>query len=162
MAAQYVKGLDGILATLKALPPHIVSKAGGPVRGALRKGAVVFQKAYQENIRAIIEEPNKDGSTPDTSGTLVKSVIISRGKYRAGFQGETFKVRIKRGVKAPNGQSVNKYAGVLEFGYEGVPAKAPMRKAYEANKAAALAVIVSEMKKRTDAAARKARKQGFK
>lgn len=158
---RYVKGLDGLLDTLKALPPEIVSKGGGPVRTSLRKAGVVLQKAYQENIRAIVDEPNKDGSTPANSGTLEKAVIVSRRKPRPGFKGEVFAVRVKRGAKAPNGQSANKYGGVMEFGYEGVPAKAPMRKAFETNKGQALETFVSEMHKRVEAAARKAKKQGL-
>jgi HK97 gp10 family phage protein len=158
---RYVKGLEGLLDTLKALPPEIVSKGGGPVRTSLRKAGVVFQKAYQENIRAIVDEPNKDGSTPANSRTLEKAVIVSRRKPRPGFKGEIFAVRVKRGARAPNGQSANKYGGVIEFGYEGVPAKAPMRKAFETNKDQALTVFVSEMQKRVEAAAKKARKQGL-
>jgi HK97 gp10 family phage protein len=161
MARQPIRGLENILATLKALPPEIVSKGGGPVRSALRKGAVVFQKAYKENVSAIIDEPNKDGGTPANTGTLLKAIIVSRGKARGGFKGETYKVRIRRGAKAPNGQTANKYAGVMEFGYEGVPAKAPMRRAYEANKQSALSTIVDEMRKKTDSAVRKARKLGL-
>lgn len=162
MAEQkHVKGLDGLLDTLKSLPPAIVSKGGGPVRVSARKASQVFQKAYQENIRAIVDEPNKDGSTPANSGTLEKAVIVSRRKPRPGFKGEIFAVRIKRGAKAPNGQSANKYGGVLEFGYEGVPAKAPMRKAFETSKDQALSTFVSEMHKRVEAAAKKAVKQGL-
>lgn len=158
---QYVKGLEGLLDTLKALPPEIVSKGGGPVRTSLRKAGVIFQKSYQENIRAIVDEPNKDGSTPANSGTLEKAVIVSRRKPSPGFKGEIFAVRIKRGAKAPNGQTANKYGGVLEFGYEGVPAKSPMRKAFETSKDQALSTFVSEMHKRVEAAAKKAVKQGL-
>lgn len=157
---KHVAGLEGLLETLKSLPPEIVSRAGGPVRASLRKSGVIFQKAYQENIRAIVDEPNKDGSTPDNSGTLEKAVIVSRRKPVPGFKGEIFAVRVKRGAKAPNGQTANKYGGVLEFGYENVPAKAPMRKAFESNKGQALETFVSEMRKRVDAAGKKARKQG--
>lgn len=158
---KHVKGLDGILDTLKSLPPEIVSKGGGPVRASLRTSGVVFQKAYQENIRAIVDEPNKDGSTPDNSETLEKAVIVSRRKPPPGFKGEIFSVRVKRGAKAPNGQTANKYGGVMEFGYEGVPAKAPMRRAYESKKGEALDTFVSEMRRRTDAAIKKARKKGL-
>jgi HK97 gp10 family phage protein len=157
---KHVKGLEGLLETLKALPPEIVSKGGGPVRTALRKGGVVFQKAYIENVQLIVDQPNKDGSTPQNSKTLEKAIIVSRRKPR-GFKGEVFQVRVKRGARAPNGQTASKYGGVLEFGYEGVPAKAPMRTAFETKKDEALSTIVSEMRKRTEAAAKKARKLGL-
>jgi hypothetical protein len=155
---KHVKGLDGLLDTLKSLPPEIVSKGGGPVRASARKAVAVFQGAYRENIRAIVDEPNRDGSTPGNSETLEKAAIISRRKPRPGFKGEIFSLRIKRGAKAPNGQTANKYGGVLEFGYEGVPAKAPMRRAFEAKKGESLETFVNEMKRRTDAAIKRARK----
>lgn len=158
---QYVKGLEGLLDTLKSLPPEIVSKGGGPVRVSARKASQVFQKAYQENIRAIVDEPNKDGSTPDNSGSWEKAVIVSRRKPRPGFKGEIFSTRLKRGAKAPSGESVNKYAGVNEFGDETHSALAPMRKAFETSKDQALSTFVTEMDKRVEAAAKKTKKQGL-
>jgi hypothetical protein len=155
---KYVHGLEGILDTLKSLPPEIVSKSGGPVRTSARKASVVFQKAYIENVQLIIDQPNKDGSTPDNSGSWEKGIIVSRAKPVPGFKGEIFKTRIKRGAKAPNGQSVNKYAGVQEFGDETHAALAPMRKAFESKKDVALQTFATEMRKRTDAAIRKAKK----
>lgn len=157
----HVKGLDGLLKTLLALPPEIVSRSGGPVRTALRKAGVVFQKAARENIKQIVAAPNKDGRTPESSKTLETSIIVSRGKPQPGFKGEVFRVRVKRGARAPNGETANKYGGILEFGYEGVAAKPWLRPAFEANKHEALGVFVSEMQKRLDAAARKARKLGL-
>jgi HK97 gp10 family phage protein len=158
---KHVKGLDSLLGTLKALPPEIVSKSGGPVRTSLRKAGIVFQKAAIENVQLIVDQPNKDGSTPDNSKTLEKSIIVSRGKPAPGRKGEIFRVRVKRGAKAPNGVTANKYGGILEFGYEGVPAKPWLRPAFESNKQEAYGVFVSEMQKRLDAAVRKARKLGL-
>ena len=155
----HVKGLDGFLETLKVLPPEIVSKSGGPVRTALRKAAVVFQKEAISNVQLIVDQPNKDGSTPENSKTLERAIVVSRKKPR-GFKGEVFQVRVKRGAKAPNGITANKYGGVLEFGYEGVAAKPWLRPAFESNKQAALDTFVSEMRRRTEAAAKKARKMG--
>ena len=155
---QHVKGLDGILDTLKALPAEIVSKSGGPVKLSLRAGAKVIQQQYVDNVKLIIDQPNKDGSTPDNSGTWEKAIVVSRAKP-GSFKGEWFKVRIKRGAKAPNGVTANKYAGVQEFGDETHEAKAPMRRAFDARKTDALAVIVSEMQKRTQAAIKKATKR---
>lgn len=154
---KHVRGLDGILDTLKALPAEIVSKGGGPVRASLRKAALVIRDAYVENVKLIVDQPNKDGSTPDNSGAWEKAIIASRAKPK--FKGEHYKVRIKRGAKAPSGEFVNKYAGVNEFGDETHAALAPMRRAWDAKQAEALDVVVSEMQKRTQAAIRKATKR---
>lgn len=157
----HVKGLENLLVTLKALPPEIVSNRGGPVRTSLRASAVVFQKQYIENVQLIVDQPNKDGSTPQNSKTLEKAIIVSRGKPQSSLKGEIYRVRVKRGARAPNGQSANKYGGVLEFGYEGVAAKAPMRRAFDAKKQEAYGVFVSQMQKRLIAAVRKSRKLGL-
>lgn len=159
---QYVKGLEGILDTLKRLPPEIVSKGGGPVRTALRKGGVVFQREAQANVRRIVEEPNKDNRPSESTGTLEKAIIVSRKKPSSGVKGERYHVRVKRGAKNPQtGVTANKYGGVLEFGYEGVPAKPWLRTAFETKKQEALDTIVSELRKRVDAAVKKARKKGL-
>lgn len=38
-----MEGLEGVLATLKSLPPELVSKGGGPVRFAVRKAANIIR-----------------------------------------------------------------------------------------------------------------------
>lgn len=156
---QYVKGLEGILETLKRLPPEIVSKRGGPVRVAARKATVVFQKEAQSNVRQIVEEPNADGRPSDSTGTLEKAIIVSRKKPSPGFRGERYHVRVKRGATNPNtGVTANKYGGILEFGYEDMPAKSWLRKAFDAKKQESLDVFVGEIRKRVEAAVKKARK----
>ena len=74
-----VTGLDGVLDMLKKLPPEIVSKRGGPVRAALRKGALVIQKQEKANLQAIISGTNDEGERLST-GLLMDNVIVSRGK----------------------------------------------------------------------------------
>ena len=69
-----VSGLDGVLDTLKSLPAEVVSKRGGPVRAALRKGAVVIQKQEKANLQAVTvnaDDPDKAAST----GLLLKNVV---------------------------------------------------------------------------------------
>lgn len=158
---QYVKGLEGILDTLKRLPPEIVSKGGGPVRVALRKAAVIIQREAQANVRRIVEEPNKDGEPSSSTGNLEKAVIVSRKKPAPGFKGERYHVRVKRGAKSADGVLASKYGGILEFGYEGVPAKAWLRPAFDTKKQEALDTFVSDLRKRVDAAVKKARKKGL-
>lgn len=155
----HVKGLNELLETLKRLPPEIVSKNGGPVRTAARNAMKVMQKRAVENVQLIVDQPNADGSTPDNSKTLEKAIIVSRMKPTPGFKGEIFKLRVKRGAKAPNGQTANKYGGVLEFGYEGVAAKPWMRPAFDATKETVVATFEAELGKRIDAAIKKAAKR---
>jgi len=45
-----LEGLQGVLETLKALPSELVSRNGGPVRSALRKGALVIFKQANSNL----------------------------------------------------------------------------------------------------------------
>lgn len=155
MAVQtvHIQGLEEILKTLQALPPEIVSKRGGPVRVALRKAAVVVQREYQANVDRIATE----GESNESTGTLKKAIIVSR-KKPGNFKGERFWLRIKRGAKNPEGVTANTYGGVLEWGDQRVPAKAPMRKAWEAKKEAALETFMREMPKAIAAAVKRARK----
>jgi len=87
-----ITGIDDVLASLKALPPEVVSKRGGPVRKALRKAAVVIQKEAKANVRKIVAEPNKDGKPTKSTGALEKSIVVTRGKYLGGIKGERYLV----------------------------------------------------------------------
>lgn len=158
MIEQKIEGLSELLETLTRLPPEIVSKGGGPIRVALRKAAVVIQREAQANVRRIVLEPNKGGRPTRSTGLLERSIIVSRRKPRSGFKGERFQVRVKRGAKNPKGVTANKYGGILEFGYETVAAKPWLRPAFEARKQEALSTFMNELRKRIDAAAKKARK----
>src|SRR5690606_1165609 len=103
---QTLHGLDGVLEKLKSLPPEIVSKRGGPVKSALRKGAVVIQKEWVANLKAIIAEPN-EGVPHDGSGLLVKNVVVTRdSRPRRSGANERYVVRVrnKRYPKASPGQ----------------------------------------------------------
>ncbi len=150
-----IEGLSEILETLKRLPPEIVSKRGGPVRVALRKAAVVVQKEYQGNVDRVAQE----GESNESTGALKKAIIVSR-KKPGGFKGERFWVRIKRSAKNAKGVSPNTYGGVLEFGDQRIPAKSPMRRAWEAKKSEALDTFMREMPKAIEAAVKRARKRG--
>lgn len=149
----HIKGLDEILKTLNALPPEIASKRGGPVRGALRKAAVVVQKEAQGNVDRVVAE----GQTAESTGTLRKALIVSR-KKPGNFKGERFWLRIKRGAKNAEGVTANTYGGVLEFGDNRVPAYGWMRKAWEAKKHEALDTFLREIPKGIEAAVKRARK----
>lgn len=87
-----IKGMDVTISMLQSLPPEIVSKRGGPVRQALRKGAIIIQKEAQKNIRDIVAEPNKDGKPSKSTGALEKAVTVGRGKQLGGVNGERYLV----------------------------------------------------------------------
>ena len=148
-----LEGLKELLETMQRLPPEIVSRRGGPVRVALRKAAVVVQKEYRANVDRIAAE----GETNESTGTLRKAIIVSR-KKPGNFKGERFWLRIKRGAKNPSGVTANTYGGVLEWGDQRVPAKAPMRRAWEAKKSQSLQTFMAEMPKAIEQAVKRARK----
>jgi HK97 gp10 family phage protein len=78
-----VSGLDGVLDMLLTLPPEVVSKAGGPVRSALRAGAVVIRDEARKNVRKIVLEPNVDGKPSRSTGALEKAIKVTRGSRGA-------------------------------------------------------------------------------
>ena len=73
-----LSGLDGVLDMLKKLPPEVVSKRGGPVRQALRKGALVIRDEARQRV-------------PIDSGDLRDSLVVTRAKYQG--KGEKYIVR---------------------------------------------------------------------
>ena len=75
-----VSGLDGVLETLRQLPPEIVSKGGGPVKLALAKGARMLRDAIKQ-------------AAPVDTGTLRDNIVSMRGAMRLGG-GERQVVRV--------------------------------------------------------------------
>lgn len=152
-----LQGLDGVLDALRKLPPEVVSARGGPVRRALRKGAVVLRDQAKANVRAIVAEPNKDGRPSKSTGALENAIIATRGKPPAGVKGERYKVwlgkvtgryantqrnRSKRRV----GQSYDLdppqfYGKFLEVGTSRMRPHPWLRPAFEAKKGEAMRVI---------------------
>lgn len=144
MATEVVKitGADEFLTLLKKLPPELVSKRGGPVLVGLRRGGNSMRKSWREEIKRIIEEPNIGGVYLSTE-TYAKSIAVIRMRrpQRVGAN-EAVRVTVKPGAVYPNGTRVALVAGVLEYGREDMPAKAPIRKAFEAGKQKALESVV--------------------
>jgi hypothetical protein len=108
MARELVRidGLGGVLDTLRQLPPALVSTRGGPVRVALRKAAVLIQRAAQQNVRRIVEEPNRGGRPSFSTGALEASIRVRRLRMRAGVNGEAYWVGI--------GKVTRKYANTKQ------------------------------------------------
>lgn len=144
-----VDGLGGALKTLEQLPPVVVSKGGGPVRAALRKAAVVIQKEEKLNLQKIIDEPNIGGQNEST-GLLMKNIVVSRGKMPAGQNGEIYRVRV-RNKRYPEqkgkGSSTAANARRLEYGTERRKPYPFIRSAFEAKKNEAVQVFVNEVTK---------------
>lgn len=159
-----LEGLAGILETLKSLPPEIVSKSGGPVKLALKKGAQVIRDEAAKNLKAAIAM-NGDVST----GLLEKNLIVSRGKAPSGGKGERYLVRIKRkpydAQKLSRRQSAGKRvttlktAHLLEYGSSNQPATPWLRPAFRTKADQAVKVTVDDLKRRVDLAVKKLAKQ---
>lgn len=147
-----ITGLDEVLRRLKALGAE-ASKRGGPVRAAVRKGAVVIQKEMQANVQRIIATPNKGGGDEST-GLLQKSIKPMRAKARRdGTKGETYivgparRTRYPIDTRTPTGINVATVGKMLEYG---TPKRPPMpfaRPAFHSKKGEAVQVMTDEVLK---------------
>ena len=155
-----IDGLDGVLDRLKALPPEIVSKNGGPARRALFRGA----KIIRESAKA---------KAPVRSGFLREQIVAMRSREpRRHGASEMYSVGIKGGARrkyANTKRNVRKgrageeyqtagnayYWRFIEFGTARMPARPFLRPAFESNKDAALNAIVEELNKGLDRITRK-------
>jgi HK97 gp10 family phage protein len=154
-----VEGLAGVLQTLQELPPEIVSKAGGPVRQALRVALRPMLAAVQENLREIIRRPNKNGQNEST-GFLLQN--IRQGSYRIrGQNGEGQRVYVRRkryqpkdvetqprGQGSPKPVVTPQVARLLEYGTETREPMPFMRPAFNENNQRAVQLFESEVKRR--------------
>jgi HK97 gp10 family phage protein len=148
-----INGLNGTLATLRALPPEIVAKRGGPVKAALAKGARLLRDHAKQNLRQSIAY-NGERST----GELEKRVIASRGKAPFGGKGERYLVRVKRrdyinaeGVRTNPLMTAN----LLEYGSSHQPATPWLRPALQQNGTEVIDTVVSDLDRRVQAVVRK-------
>jgi HK97 gp10 family phage protein len=138
-------GLEGVLATLRELPPEIASKRGGPVRAALRKGARVIHKQAQANLRAVTANETASGRSEST-GLLEKNLVITRGKKPTGSNGERFLVRVRRkGYPSRQDAGTRKSASLLEYGSSQQPAEPWLRPAFNARAMEALRTVETEL-----------------
>jgi hypothetical protein len=139
-------GLAGVLKTLESLPAEVVAKRGGPVRAALRKGALVIQKAELANLDRVLSNTNDEGKLEST-GLLKKNVVVSRGKAPSGGKGERALVRVRRKPYTRKGKTVTtiKTGALLEHGSERQPAEPWVRPAFNAKAPEAISTIESEL-----------------
>jgi len=158
-----VEGLDGVIKTLQGLPPELVSRRGGVIRQALRKGAVVMQKQVIANLQAIVAAPNVGGEDRST-GFLEKNIAVTRGKPPAGQNGERYLLRVRNKAypkKSPKAKTVTtaQVARLLEYGTERRQPYPFIRPAFELKKQESLDTIVAESIKGTERALKKLQRQ---
>lgn len=167
-AEMKLTGLDGVLDTLKSLPPEVVSKRGGPVKSALRKGALVILKQEKANLQAVTSNATESGKREST-GFLLQNLIASRGKAPSSGKGERYLVRVRRksykrraemaavGKKAKKAVSVTtlKTAQLLEYGSSHQPAEPWIRPAFHAKAGEAISTVETELVKAIDRVVKK-------
>lgn len=149
-----VTGIDGVLATLQSLPAEVVSKRGGPVKAALRKGALVILKEEKIRLRAVTSNATASEKREST-GLLLGSLIASRGRAPSGGKGERYLVRVKREqyTQRPDGRArtgraiTNTIANAqrLEYGTGAEPAEPFIRPAFLSKAQQSIVTIQTEL-----------------
>ena len=159
-----LQGLDGVLDTLKRLPPELISKRGGPVKAALRKGAVVIFKQAQTNLRTSLANAPRY-----STGLLIKNLVVTRGKEPIGTRGERYLVRVRHKIypgKSGNSAGQNAVttlasAQLLEYGSSQQPAEPWLVPAFRAKAAEAIRTVETELVRGIDRILRKIAKGGL-
>lgn len=143
-----ISGIDGVLATLKALPKEMVSKRGGPVARSLAKGARLIRDEAKKNLRAQIAM----GGSKST-GLLEKNIVTKRGKALKVGKGERYLVRVRRKTypdRKGKPVTTHKTAHLLEYGSVHQPATPWLRPAVQAKGQETINVITHDLKRRID------------
>lgn len=145
-----IDNLEGVLDALRKLPAEIVSRRGGPVRSALRKGAVVIHKQELANLRLVIARASgeADRDKRQSTGLLVKNLVITRGKPPSDGKGERFLVRVRRKVYPDRkGKPTTTLASaqLLEWGSSQQPAEPWIRPAVESRSREAIQAVSDEL-----------------
>jgi HK97 gp10 family phage protein len=151
-----LEGLNGVLETLKSLPPEIVSKRGGPVKSALRKAARVIHKEAQTNLDRVTSNTTDSGEKLST-GLLKKNLIVSRGKPPYGSKGERYLVRVRRKSYPRKGKTTTTLAtaNLLEYGSSQQNAEPWLRPAFAAKAQQAIKTAETELLKQIDKVVKK-------
>lgn len=140
-----LSGLDGVIQTLQSLPPELVSRRGGVVLAALRKGAKVIDKQRRANLQAVTAHAT-DSEKRDSTGFLLKNLTVTRGKPPFGGNGERVVLRIKR-KRYPGRAKVStvQTANLLEYGSSKQPAEPWIRPAFESRAREAIETTEREL-----------------
>ncbi len=156
-----LSGLDGVLETLNNLPAEVVSKRGGPVKAALRKGALVILKQEQANLQAVTANATDTGKR-ESSGLLLKNLIASRGKAPTGGSGERYLVRVRRKTypdRTGKPTTTLKTAQILEYGSSKQPAEPWIVPAFKAKAREAIETVERELLKSIERVVKKLAQQ---
>lgn len=144
-----VSGLDGVLETLRQLPPEIVSKGGGPVKLALAKGARMLRDAARENLARVAD-------TEESTGLLEENVVSKRGKMVGGEkQIVTVRNKLYPGRSAKGAATTRKSAHLLEYGSKRQAATPWLRPAAAANWQRIVDAVSSDLVRRVNLIKRK-------
>jgi HK97 gp10 family phage protein len=138
-----LEGFDEVLGLLRDLPAEYVSKQGGPVKTALKKGAQVLLKQEKANLKVVTANATVDGKKRST-GFLLKHLIASRGKAPTDGNGERYIVRVKAASYPDrNGKKVTtlQTAQLLEYGSSNQTPESFIRAAFTSKKQEAVTTI---------------------
>lgn len=128
-----VHGLSDLAAALKALPPEIASKSGGPLKTALRAAAVVIQDDAKSRA-------------PVSSGVMRDAINVMRDPRPKGVT-ERYVVKVtksrkvQRIVQTADGNKGSRdafYWRFIEFGTKFVAARPFLRPAFDSQAGNAL------------------------
>lgn len=146
-----LEGLQGVLATLRSLPPEVVSRRGGPVKSALRKGARVIFLQARANLENVTTNQTKSGERLST-GLVLKNLVVTRGKPPEGYRGERYLVRIRRRRYTTQGKTATtqQTAYWLEYGTRHQPMEPWLRPAFNAKAGEAVRTVEAELRKQLD------------
>lgn len=149
-------GINGILETLKSLPAEVVSRRGGPVKAALRKGARVIFAQAKQNLQSVTSNSTDDNKRYST-GLLLKNLVVTRGKKPTGTNGERYLVRVRRKFYQRKGQSFTTLASanLLEYGSSKQPMEPWLRPAFQAKAEAAILTTETELIRQLDKVVKK-------
>lgn len=156
-----VSGLDDVLRMLQQLPAEVVSKRGGPVKLALKKGATVIYKQADINLMLATQGLVSDDKQYST-GLLRKNLIVSRGKEPVGSKGERYLVRVRRKSYPDRKGEVTttlKTAQILEYGSSKQQPDPWIRPAFESKAEEAIRVISDDLRERLDKIVKKLARQ---
>lgn len=156
-----ISGLDGVLQMLQQLPAEVVSKRGGPVKLALKKGATVIYKQADINLMLATQGMVADEKQYST-GLLRKNLIVSRGKEPLGSKGERYLVRVRRkSYPGRKGEVTTtlKTAQILEYGSENQQPEPWIRPAFQSKAEEAIKTISDDLVSRLDKIVKKLSRQ---
>ena len=155
-----LEGLNGVLDTLRSLPPEVVSKRGGPVKSALRKGAQVIFKEAKQRLTVAVSNANEEGAKYST-GLLLQNLVVTRGKEPNTGKGERYLVRVRRKSYQRKGQSITTLAtaNLLEYGSIKQTPEPWLRPAFEAKAEEAIRTTEAELLKQIDRIVKKLAQQ---